>query len=127
MNKTAFRVALPEFTSTATYPDAMLDFWSAYAESHINSDLFASQFANAVFFATAHYVTLAAADVTAAAAGASPGTGGGLISSKTKGAESVSYDQALTTRVGAYDWNMTKYGRLFDRMVQKYGVGAIVV
>lgn len=126
MDKSAFRAAFPEFASATVYPDAMVTLWSGEAERGLSSDVCGTSYDMMVYLATAHYITLAAANVAAVTAGANPGDGGGgLVASEGMGPVSVSFDTNNTTVKGAEDWNQTTYGRQYFRKLRMLGSGAV--
>jgi hypothetical protein len=71
----------------------------------------------------AHYITLNKKQADAAAAGALPGLAEGVISSKSVGPASVSYDTQLTGEPGAGHWNLTTYGQRYYRLAEMMGSG----
>lgn len=125
MDKAAFRVEFPEFSNTTKYPDSQLDFWAGIAEIQVVEDIWTTMKPFAVKLYVAHEITLAAQNFQAAAVGGTPGSQGGIASSKTVGSTSVSYDASTTTEKDAGWWNLTNYGKQFYRLAQMYGAGAI--
>jgi hypothetical protein len=58
-----------------------------------------------------------------AAAGGNPSGIGGIVSSKSVGPVSVSYDINLGTSEGAGHYNMTLYGRQYYSLMKTFGMG----
>ena len=126
MDIETFREHFPEFTSATIYPDALIGFWSAFAELSVSSDNAGDLYVPLVELATAHHITTAANDAVSASSGASPGSGGGgVIGSKTIGSITVSYDHSKAMNANADDWNMTSYGRRYWRLMRMLGAGPV--
>jgi len=120
-----FRAAFPEFASTVTYPDAMLNFWASVAEKMVVEDIWQDMYTNAIYLYVAHEITLARQNVKASTTGGTPGQSGGPAQSKAVGAVSVSYDSQVTSEKDAGWWNLTTYGKQFFRLQQMFGAGCI--
>lgn len=120
-----FRAAFPEFSSSTTYPDAQITFWSILAEMNTSSDVFGDAYPYAVMLYTAHEITLAANSAKTALVGGTPGQNGGIPTAKAVGDVSVSYDANTTAEKDAGWWNLTVYGKQYFRLVLIYANGAI--
>lgn len=125
MNIGAFRTSFPEFASTTTYPDSMINFWAGLAEKLVRPCVWGDCVTQGVQLYVAHEITLAAQNAASASVGGTPGSQGGIASSKTVGSVSVGYDSASTSEKNAGWWNLTNYGRQFFRLAQIFGAGAI--
>ena len=125
--KSAFRVAFPEFTSTDTYPDVMLDYWSGIARLQVNEIRFGDLYGHGVYLFVAHNCVLQAQSVSASDGGGTPGQQSGAIASKSVGSASISYDTASTMLPNAGHWNSTQYGRMFAQLMRTIGCGGMVV
>lgn len=119
-----FRQHHKEFESTVDYPDELIQFWSEQAELSVSKEATQERFSFLVELATAHYIVLARNNARSSKTGASPGAGGGgVVSSKTIGGVTVSYDTTVTSNQGAADWNRTTYGQIFWRERRAFGLG----
>ncbi len=125
MIKADFRAEFPEFASTTTYPDAMLDFWATLAEELLVDAVWTTMKPFAVKLYVAHEITLARVNVQTAGAGGTPGQSGGVPTSKTVGSVSVSYDAQTTSEKDAGWWNLTNYGKQIYRLIRLFGAGCI--
>lgn len=123
----AFRTAFPEFASTTTYPNTMIDFWAELAEVQVRSCVWKpdSVRLKAIYLYTAHEITLAAQNAKAGQIGGTPGSSGGIANTKTVGSVTVGYDANTTTEKDAGYWNLTTYGKQFIRLARIFGAGAI--
>lgn len=125
MDIAAFRTSFPEFSDTATYPDAQITFWATIAEKQVVQCIWTDLWSFGVNLFVAHEITMAAQNAKTAAIGGIPGQMGGVPTQKAVGAVSVQYDAATTTYAAAGWWNMTNYGKQFYRFVLIFGAGAI--
>lgn len=124
MDNTAFRLGFPEFASTVTYPDTLLDFWSELAEMQVLQCVWKNAWPKGVQLYVAHEITLAMQNSRASAVGGIPGTSGGIANTKTVGSVSVGYDSVTTGEKDAGYWNLTLYGKQFIRLARIFGAGA---
>jgi hypothetical protein len=112
MDLELFRTHFPEFADTTKYPDAVLTYWSGFITTRLNVDRWADALDYGVELATAHYVKLITdSDMS------------GVLTSKSVGDVSASYDIASTIEGNAGHWNSTKYGKLFVNLARIIGVG----
>lgn len=125
MDIPAFRTEFPEFSDTTVYPTAQITFWAGVAEKMVLRNIWCDMWETGVKLYVAHEITLAAQNAKAGAIGGTPGSSGGIASSKTVGSVSVSYDSANTSEKDAGWWNLTTYGKQFYRLVKMFGAGAI--
>jgi len=126
-DKAAFRQNFPEFSDTATYPDAQLDFWSGIGELLLIADRWKDTFDYGLQLFVAHNITLAAQNEASASAGGAPGGTNGPVGSKSVGSASVSYDTAAIMETNAGEWNATSYGRTLLRLARMIGAGGLQV
>jgi hypothetical protein len=75
----------------------------------------------------AHYLALEAIDAAAVAKGGLAGQPAGVVSSKSLGGASISYDNNLGTEEGAGFWNRTLYGRQLWRWIRMAGMGGVQI
>lgn len=116
-----FRRTFAEFSNTVTYPEAMITFWSDFAQAQVRECVWGKVWLQGVSFYTAHELVLAAQNAKLAQNGGIAGTSGGIANAKTVGQASVSYDTTSTAeRDGGY-WNLTNYGKQFLRLARMYG------
>lgn len=118
-----FRTAFPEFTSTTTYPGSQVDFWIAQGYAQLNAASFGAQLDLAVMLFVAHNVVLSARAAATAAKGQVVGASTGVVSSKSLGPGSMSYDTTLATYADAGIWNATIYGQRLYQMMRAYSAG----
>ena len=72
----------------------------------------------------AHNLALEEQAVNSANVGGVPGVGvGGIVSSKSVGGVSISYDTTSGIEENAGHWNLTTYGKRFMRFVRIFGAG----
>ncbi len=125
MDVAAFRVNFPEFASVTKYPTTQIDFWAGVAELMVLDSVWKNMYTQGVQLYVAHEITLAAQNAAAGASGGTPGTSGGVASSKSVGSVSVGYDSTATSEKNAGYWNLTNYGKQFIRFARMFGAGAI--
>ncbi len=119
-----FRTNFPAFASTTTYPDAQVNFWLTYADTLLYDVCrWADMRDYGIQLVMAHQLTLAARDAVAAAAGGSPGSVAGAVSSKAVGGVSVSYDTSAAVLENGGYWNLTTYGIQFLQLALMVGTG----
>jgi hypothetical protein len=121
----SFRAAFPEFDNTTKYPDAMVTFWSNVAIDMVPCNLWKKQWLTGVYLYTAHECVLAAQNAATAKIGGTPGQNAGIVTAKTVGPVSSSYDAAGTGERSGGQWNLTTYGKQFLRLARIFGAGAI--
>jgi hypothetical protein len=127
MDITQFRKDFPEFSDVALYPTAMVTFWSAIAEQTTSQPKYGDTYTAVVKLATAHYITLEGLNQKTAANGGTPGQSAGVVSSKSVGDVSVSYDTTIGTITGddVGQWNATTYGRQYFSLARLFGAGCV--
>ena len=120
-----FRANFPEFSSTVTYPDSQLTFWSGFAEKMVKPEIWQDMYANGVMLYVAHELVMARQNVQTAGVGGIPGLSGGIANTKTVGSVSVGYDSQANSEKDAGYWNLSNYGKQFIRLARLFGAGAI--
>lgn len=132
-----FRLYLPEFISTVTYPDSAVNFWIAIAGIMLPKQTWGLGSPTAVSPPTtmldigaalfvAHNLVLEARNQKAVNAGGIPGGGaGGPVTSESVGGVSRSYDTSAAINLDAGPWNLTTYGTRFVFMARLVGKGPI--
>jgi len=76
---------------------------------------------------TCHNLVLEGRAAKEAASGAIPGGAQGVVSSKSVGPVSVSYDVALSAVEGAGDLNLSIYGQRLARLIKMFGMGPLTI
>jgi len=119
-----FRTDFPEFSNTARYPDAAINFYLGQADTLLDQNVQGSQFVYLAELFVAHYTELRGrALATVAAGGGVNSAGGGVLSSKSVDKVSASYDVSGIIDPDAGFWNNTGYGREFFWWWSMYGAG----
>lgn len=127
MNITQFRKDFSEFSDVARYPSAMVLSWSTLAEQITSADVYGTSYAWAVELCTAHFIAISAQNALIGSNGGMPGTAGGIVSSKSVGDVSVSYDTSIGMLSGEHagQWNATTYGRQYLTLARLFGAGCV--
>lgn len=118
-----FRAAVPAMADVAKYPDATLELYLGLAHENLNEGRLGDMYAMAQCWYAAHFIALVSQ--AAAAPGKPSGSVGGVISSKSVGGVSISYDVSSITNANAGQWNSTLYGRLLWPYLQMAGTGPL--
>lgn len=120
--------AFPEFGDETLYPTSQIDFWISQAYTMLPVNRFGAQIDLGVMLYVAHQITLSARAVRASATrGGVAGMNSGLMTSKSLGKVSASYDVNLTAIQGAGPWNATIYGQRFYALAKAFLAGPIYV
>jgi len=119
----AFVVMFPEFTDGGVYPQTQFDAWLPVAIASLNPDRLFRVWSVAVMLFIAHNMVLSARAVKSAATGQVVGDPRGVVTGKSVGDVSISYDSAAVAIQGAGYWNSTSYGMRLYKMFQSYGTG----
>lgn len=120
-----FRTNFPEFASTTSYPDSMIDFWAGLAELQVRQSIWKNAWVQGVSLYVAHELVIASQNLKSSKVGGAPGQSGGIANTKTVGSVTVGYDANTTTEKDAGYWNLTNYGKQFIRLARIFGAGAI--
>lgn len=130
-----FITAFPEFTSTAIYPTATINFWIPMAYDNLSQRRFKttippggsiSQLDLAACLFVAHNVVLEAREARSAAAGQINGVVTGPTASKSVDKVSISYTDGATID-GAGPYNGTTYGIRLYQMFKAVAAGGLYV
>ena len=119
-----FRSTLKEFSNSAQYSDDDINLWIGLASEAINAALVGNRRTIMMCYYIAHHLTLARRDQAAANA-ATPGQATGLISGKSAGGITISYNNSATTNEKAGHWNLTTYGTRFYSLARMAGAGGV--
>lgn len=125
MDAATFRANFPEFTSTATYPDAQVNMWLGVAANRVDSGAWGALTDLGLQLFTAHNLVMMARRQKTAAVGGIPGATQGVLTAKAVDKVSASYDAGSTTHEDAGNWNATDYGVQFWEYAQMMGAGGL--
>jgi len=125
---TSFREMFPEFANVTTYPDPQVEMWVGVAASHVSTARWDSLADFGTMLFVAHNLVLGRMDQAAAAVNGTPGLAStGVVSSKSVGGVSVSYDTSSAMEPEAGHWGLTSYGVRFLRLLRLHGMGPVQV
>lgn len=120
MTVTTIRAVLPEFTDVKKYSDAGLQFWLDTAAGRLDAGIWGAQLDEGLMYLAAHLAKLAhLASVPGGNAA------GAVVSSKSVGPASVSYDNNLGNIQAAGSYNLTVYGKLFYNLIRMVGSSGV--
>lgn len=133
-----FRVDLPEFVSTATYPNSAIAYWINLGTLLLNVERWgpgsaaavsppSTVYDNGLEMFVAHNLALEKMAQDAANRGGTPGLSTGPQASKSVGPVSASYDTNAGIVKDAGHWNLTTYGTRFLSLVNVFGAGPVQV
>jgi hypothetical protein len=117
-----FREDFPEFRDPSVYADSQVALYANLAAKLFDARRWADLLDLGIELYTAHNLVLDALAVKSARNGGIPGTAGGILSSKSVGSASVSYDTGAGTEDGAGSYNLTIYGRRLWRLIRLAGM-----
>lgn len=121
-----FVAAFPVFDDEDVYPPKQVEMWLEDADLAVNTHTFGARRNMAMMLLTAHNLTLEQQNAAAVLSGGSAGTPSAVVSSKSVGPASVSYDTtASMTNAGI--WNTTQYGQRLYRMMLGAAQGGFYV
>jgi len=110
-----FRSHFPEFGDSVTYPDSQVQFFLNLGGAMCRPGRWCDLRQFGTELVCAHFLALHQLATHGGAGGGAgvPGTGMGVVQSKSVSKVSVSYDQGITSVEGAGPWNYTAYGRQY--------------
>lgn len=114
-----FRADFPEFASTVSYPDSMVNFWLGFAAKLLLSDRWADMLDYGIELMTAHNVVIAKRNA------ATPGAIAAPVASKSVDKVSVSYNTNAIVLENAGHWGGTTYGIQFLQLARMVGSGGM--
>lgn len=120
----AFRARFPAFTE-ALFPDAEVSFYLNLANMQVNEDRWRDLFAEGQMLYAAHFLTLESRDRQAGTTAGGLGKVSGLVTSKSVGGVSLSYDLNQASNPDAGHWNLTTYGLRWWRFMRLAGAGGV--
>lgn len=118
-----FRAAWPVFADPQEFNDTLVQMYITVAGAALDPNRWGEFYQLGFGLFVAHFLTLDAMDQRTADAGGIAGTTGGVVSSKSVGAASVSYDTSLGAEEDGGMWNLTTYGRRWLRFARLVGMG----
>lgn len=126
MDATTLRTDFPEFADGTKYPTGTVNFWLSVGAKLLNAERWGELLDHGLELFTAHHLVVSARDVTAAAGGKGvPGTASGVVSSKSVGNLSLSYDTGAGIEENAGHWNLSTYGTQFINLARMVGAGPV--
>lgn len=119
---------MPEFGDRDVYLDVTVNQWIGIANSALDAARWGEYLAVGIELFVAHHLVLMQQAQRTAAGGGIPGLSSGIVSSKSVGPASVSYDTNLGSMGEAAGlWNRTIYGQEFIRLAWMAGAGGVQV
>ena len=122
-----FRTNFPAFRDVGRFSDPAVNMYLTYAYSILPAGRWANTLDMGAQLYTAHHLAIDDVANRSASAGATPGLSAGVVSSKTAGPVSISFDTQNALQAGAGFWNLTTYGTRFYRMMRTAGIAGIQV
>ena len=107
------------FPSLITTPQSQIQYWIDYAYTILDASRWLDQLDHGVGLFVAHKLTLR--NISARNGGVMPG----VVSSKSAGGLSVSYDTSRSTIDNAGSYNSTAYGLEFYELAMMIGSGGV--
>ena len=120
-----FRGAFEEFKDATRYPDSLINEFAAIAQMMVSQCLWKSMYLTGVYLYIAHELVLEVSNRETAVIGGDPGQNAGIVSAKTIGPVSATYDVNGTSERAVGQWNLTTYGKRFIRYARIFGAGAV--
>jgi hypothetical protein len=125
-----FRALFPEFSDPSAVPDVTIQFNLNLAYASLRPSVWQDRLDAAAAYFTAHYVYMsrirkAQADAASSGASVIPGQASGVVSSKSVGGVSVSYDTSGGRTEGGGVFNLSTYGQEYLSMLDSVTVGVI--
>lgn len=122
-----FRAMVPEFADSSIYLDSDILTWLTAAAQLLDPDRWRTLLNIGIAQFTAHNLVLDRQSQKTAQRGGIPGQTAGIISGKSLGGGSISYDTQSGVETDAGYWNLTMYGRRFYRYMTLVGMGGAQV
>ena len=123
-----FREDLPAFQDSSKWDDESIQMYLDLAQAVLDPMRWLDYLNLGIELFTAHNLVLDQESNVVAARGGIPGASNvGIISSKSVGPGSVSYDTTSGAETDAGMWNLTVYGRRFIRFARYAGAGPVVI
>lgn len=122
-----FRNEMPEFADSSKYDDGIVQMYLDLAVALLPLARWGNWYRLGIKMFVAHNLVLDQQATQAGQRGGLPGMTAGIMSSKSIGSVSVSYDTQAGIEVDAGHWNMTTFGRRFINAVRMVGAGGVQV
>jgi hypothetical protein len=120
-----FRADFPEFADSSQYPDSSVDGAIALSAYFVNVARWEDLTDYAIKLITAHQLVVGATNLAQSANGGRAGAVSGVLTSKSVGDVSASYDTGSVLITDAGFWNTSSYGVRFLQLSRLMGAGAI--
>lgn len=123
-----FRSIFPEFQDATSIPDALIQFNLDLAYNSLPPEVWGDRLDAAAGFYAAHFVALAVQRAVSVALGrpvGSVGVASGIMSSKSVGSVSASYDVGVGQTEGGGSFNLTQYGQSYLTLLASTAAGAL--
>jgi hypothetical protein len=122
-----FRQLIPAFKDTTKYVEGDFDLNLTLAASMVGTN-WKDWRPMGMALVVAHWAALDAREAAVASKGGVPGQGSvGILSSKSIGSVSGSYDVSTGSYANAGIWNSTSFGRRYWQMLRLVGMGGIQI
>lgn len=119
----SFLGIFPEFNDSTKYPGTVRAFWLRTAVANMDALRWGEYYELGLYLWMAHHMTLFATQRQ----GSGGRTTSGLVSSKSVGGVSVSYDTGSIIEQGGGVWNATTYGMRWIQLANLVGMGGVQV
>lgn len=120
-----FRELFPAFIDLVRFPTAQVELYLDLAFKQLDVRRWGDMHDLGQQLFVAHLLTLDDLDTQAGARGNANGAQPGVVTSKSVGGVSLSYDTSSVMEQGAGFWNATSYGRRFWRFMRLAGMSPI--
>jgi hypothetical protein len=119
-----FRADRPEFSDIGVYLDSDVNQLLTIANNTLPADRWGDWIVRGIEMFVSHHLVLMNQAERTGAAGGLPGMPSGVLTSKSVGPASASYDVHFGSESDdSGHWNLTIYGRQFIRMARMVGIG----
>ena len=120
---TDFRTFFPEFNDETKYPDALILAYMNVGVQFVSICRWQTSWMLGVCLFAAHELAMGLLASKTAASGGVPGISTGIVSSKSVGPISKSYDTGFAKYDDAGYWNLTIYGQRYWYFINLFGTG----
>jgi hypothetical protein len=115
MTPAAFRLAFPEFENDGIYEDSAINSLLTLATARLKAELWDDSLDQGIGLFVAHYLILNKKQFT------NNGATTAVITSKTVGPITISYDPSWSVTKNGGHWNLTGYGQQFIYLARMVG------
>lgn len=120
---TDFRNFFPEFSDATKYPDALILAYMNVGVQFVSICRWMDSWSFGACLFAAHELAMGLLASKTATAGGVPGISTGIVSSKSVGPISKSYDTGFAKYDDAGYWNLTTYGQRYWYFMNLFGTG----